>query len=104
MTWYQILYGVTLILSSIGIIVVVIMQLGRQAGLSGAIAGGAETFFGKNKGRSIEAKLAKITKIVAAIFFVAALVASILIMLIYICFYKTNWFFCHFRGKYSTSY
>lgn len=82
MTWYQILFGVTLILSSIGIIVVVIMQQGRQAGLSGAIAGGAETFFGKNKGRSIEAKLAKVTKIVAAIFFVAALVASILFMFI----------------------
>lgn len=80
MTWYQILFGVILIVSSIGIIVIVIMQQGRQAGLSGAIAGGAETFFGKNKGRSIEAKLAKITKIIAAVFFVVALVASLLFM------------------------
>lgn len=80
MTWYQILFGVILVVSSIGIIVIVIMQQGRQAGLSGAIAGGAETFFGKNKGRSIEAKLAKITKIIAAVFFVAALTASLLFM------------------------
>ncbi len=82
MTWYQILFGLTLILSSIGIIIVVILQQGRQAGLSGAIAGGAETFFGKNKGRSIEAKLAKITKIVAIAFFLVAFVASLLFMFI----------------------
>ncbi|HOD02469.1 MAG: preprotein translocase subunit SecG [Firmicutes bacterium ADurb.Bin300] len=82
MTWYQILFGVTLILSSIGIIVVVILQQGRQAGLSGAIAGGAETFFGKNKGRSIEARLAKVTKIIATAFFLIAFVASLLFMFI----------------------
>ncbi|HZK21865.1 MAG TPA: preprotein translocase subunit SecG [Oscillospiraceae bacterium] len=82
MTWYQILFGVTLILSSIGIIVIVVMQQGNQAGLSGAIAGGAETFFGKNKGRSLESKLAKITKIIAAVFFIVALIASVLFMFI----------------------
>jgi len=82
MTWYQILFGVRSILSSIGIIVVVILQQGRQAGLSGAIAGGAETFFGKNKGRSIEARLAKVTKIIATAFFLIAFVASLLFMFI----------------------
>ena len=49
-------------------------------GLSGAISGGADTFFGKNKGRTMEAKLAKFTKIAGAIFFVLALVSSLLVL------------------------
>ena len=42
---------------SLVLVVVVLMQHGKQQGLSGAIAGGAETFFGKNKGRTIDAML-----------------------------------------------
>jgi preprotein translocase subunit SecG len=41
----------------IAIIAVVLLQSGRSAGISGAISGGAETFFGKNKGRTIDAML-----------------------------------------------
>ncbi|MBO5462330.1 MAG: preprotein translocase subunit SecG [Clostridia bacterium] len=78
MEWYQYLIGAVLILSSIVIVVVVMLQQSQQQGLSGAIAGGSDTFFDKNKGRTIESKLAKITKIVAAVFFVVALGASIL--------------------------
>ena len=78
MEWYQYLIGAVLILSSIVIVVVVMLQQSQQQGLSGAIAGGADTFFDKNKGRTIEAKLAGITKIVAIIFFVVALFASVL--------------------------
>lgn len=79
MSTYQIILGVLLIISSIIIIIVVLLQQGRQAGLSGAIAGGAETFFGKNKGRSIEAKLEKWTKAVAIAFFTLTLLTTLLI-------------------------
>ena len=75
--WYHYLIGAVLILSSIVIVVTVMLQQSQQQGLSGAIAGGSDTFFDKNKGRTVEAKLAQITKIVAAVFFVVALGAVI---------------------------
>ncbi len=53
---------------------VVLMQHGKQQGLSGAIAGGAETFFGKNKGRTIDGVLRKVTTVVAALFVISAVV------------------------------
>ena len=62
------------------IIVLVLLQEGKSAGLSGAIAGGAETFFGKNKSRTMESKLVLITKIIAISFFVLALVATLLLL------------------------
>lgn len=49
MAWYAILLGVLLIVTSLAIIIVVLMQESRSQGLSGAIAGGAETFFGKTR-------------------------------------------------------
>ncbi|MGN1317111.1 MAG: preprotein translocase subunit SecG [Acutalibacteraceae bacterium] len=80
--WYHYLIGAILIVSSLVIIVTVMLQQSKQQGLSGAIAGGADTFFDKNKGRTIEAKLAKITKIIAGVFFVVSLVAVILFALV----------------------
>ena len=56
MLWYHYVFGAVLILASIIITIVVLMQEGRSQNLSGAIAGGAETFLGKSKGRTIEAK------------------------------------------------
>ncbi len=82
MLWYQYVLGSVLILISIVLIVIVLMQEGKSAGLSGAIAGGAETFFGKNKGRTYEAKLAKFTKFVAIAFFVLALGTMLLFLFI----------------------
>lgn len=49
-------------------IVVVLMQSGKAQGMSGAIAGGSETFFGKNKARTIDAILEKWTSVVAIAF------------------------------------
>ena len=46
---------------SLILICVVLLQQGKQSGLSGAVAGGAETFFGKNKGRTVDAMLKKLT-------------------------------------------
>ncbi len=68
---------IVLILISIVLIVAVLMQQGQRQGL-GAIGGGAETFFGKNKSKGYEAKMAKITKIGATVFIVLAIVATII--------------------------
>ncbi len=80
--WYHYLIGAVLIISAVVIIVTVMLQQSKQQGLSGAIAGGADTFFDKNKGRTMEAKLSKITKIVAVVFFVIGLAAVILFKLL----------------------
>ena len=53
--------------------VIVLMQEGKSAGLTGTISGMADTYWGKNKGRYMEGKLEKITKILAVVFFVLAL-------------------------------
>lgn len=79
MQWYEILIGVLLIVTSILIVVLVLMQQSRRAGLSGAIAGGADTFFGKNKSRSIEAKLGRFTKVFGVIFFLLALISTFIL-------------------------
>lgn len=73
----QIVMTVLLILSALVVIVTVLMQQGQRQGL-GAIGGGAETFFGKNKAKSFEGKLALATKIGAAVFIVLSLVLAAL--------------------------
>ena len=80
MAVHEIILGIVLILLSVAIVVLVLLQEGKSAGLSGAIAGGAETFFGKNKSRTMESKLVLITKIIAISFFVLALVATLLLL------------------------
>ena len=65
--WLTVVRVIHLILSLI-LIAVVLLQLGKAQGLSGAIAGGSETFFGKNKGRTIDAILSKWTSVVAIAF------------------------------------
>ena len=76
---YEYIISFVLIFLSIAIIVIVLLQQSKQQGLSGAIAGGAETFFGKNKSRSNEAKLSRITKILATCFFVLSLGVTLLL-------------------------
>ena len=80
MAVHEIILGIVLILLSVAIIVLVLLQESKSAGLSGAISGGAETFFGKNKSRTMESKLVLITKIIAISFFVLALVATLLLL------------------------
>lgn len=55
------------------LIVVVLFQSGKSAGLSGSIAGGADTFFGKNKGRTIDAILSKWTSVIAFLFLITSI-------------------------------
>ena len=65
-------------LASIALIAAVLVQSGKESGLSGAIAGGADTFLSKNKAKSLDAKLAKMTKWVAIAFMVLTLVMCFL--------------------------
>ena len=66
------------VLCGLFLIAVVLLQSGKSAGLSGAIAGGADTFLSKNKAKSWDAKLAKATKWVAIAFLVLSLVLALL--------------------------
>lgn len=79
MVWYQYVLGAVLLVVSVIITVIVLLQESRTSGLSGAIAGGADTFFGKTKGRTIEAKLERYTKWLAIIFFVLVLAAFLIL-------------------------
>ena len=65
------------VLCGLAVIAVVMLQSGKSAGLSGAIAGGADTFLSKNKAKSWDAKLARWTKWVAIGFVVLTLVISL---------------------------
>lgn len=60
------------------LIAVVLLQSGKSAGLSGAIAGGVDTFLSKNKAKTWDAKLAKMTKWVAIVFMVLTLVLCLI--------------------------
>ena len=67
---------IVFILVSIVLTVIILMQQGKNAGL-GALAGGSETYWGKNKGRSMEGMLGKITKILIAAFIILAAVLNL---------------------------
>ncbi len=73
----DIVMGIILIIFSIVIIAVVLLQEGRQANL-GAISGAADSFLDKGKARTLDAILAKWTKIIAGVFFVLVLVAMLI--------------------------
>ena len=70
------IFRILLILVCIVMTIIILMQEGKDAGL-GAISGAADTYWGKNKGRSMEGALEKITKILAVLFFVCALVLNL---------------------------
>ena len=75
----KVILTIVLVLVSIGLIVVVLMQEGKNAGL-GSLAGGAgeNSYVAQNKGRTREGKLAKYTKIMVAAFMILALLLNIL--------------------------
>ncbi|MBQ4159397.1 MAG: preprotein translocase subunit SecG [Clostridia bacterium] len=68
------------IIACVVLIAVVLLQSGKSAGLSGTIAGGAETFFGKNKGRTIDAILGKWTVAFAVVFLATSVALSVIVM------------------------
>ncbi|NEU30135.1 preprotein translocase subunit SecG [bacterium LRH843] len=67
---------ILLVIVSICLIVVVLLQSGRSAGLSGAISGGAEQLLGKQKARGIDAVLSRATVILAVLFFVLTITVA----------------------------
>jgi preprotein translocase subunit SecG len=64
-------------LLAIGLTLAVLLQSGKEAGLPGAIAGGAQSLFGKKKG--LEEKLAKLTSALAILFMVSSVVLAFLV-------------------------
>jgi len=62
---------------AIGLIVTVLLQSGKSAGLSGAISGGAETFFGKKKG--LNQLLGKVSTVLAISFMLLAFIVTVLV-------------------------
>lgn len=72
----RILLTVIFIIVCIALVALVLMQEGKSAGL-GAISGAAETYWGKNKGRSMEGLLVKLTKVAAVLFMVLAAVLNL---------------------------
>ena len=73
----RVIVTILYVLICIALVVVVIAQEGKSAGLSGAINGVADTYWGKNKGRSIEGKLELFTKILATAFIVLSVVLNL---------------------------
>jgi preprotein translocase subunit SecG len=68
--------SILLIAASLMLIASILLQSGKSAGLSGEIAGGAESIWGKNKGRSYEGLLEKLTTISAVLFIVITLILA----------------------------
>ncbi|MGJ3204074.1 preprotein translocase subunit SecG [Geobacillus thermoleovorans] len=65
-----------LVIVSIALIAIVLLQSGRSAGLSGAITGGAEQLFGKQKARGLDAVFQRVTVILAILFFVLTILVT----------------------------
>ena len=72
----KIIIQIIFILLCIALTVLVLMQEGKSAGL-GTIAGGADSYWGQNKGRSMEGALVKSTKFLALLFIVLAVVLNL---------------------------
>lgn len=69
----------TIIVSIVSVIMIIVvcLQEGKSAGLSSSISGGSDTYWSRNKGRSKEGRLEKITIIMTVIFFVVAILLNV---------------------------
>ena len=65
------------VIASLALIVLVLLQSGKEAGLSGAIAGGSDTYLSKNKASSLDQKLAQSTKWIALVWILLTLSLSL---------------------------
>ena len=74
----KIILSVVLVLVELALIMVVMLQSGKSAGLSGAISGMADTFLSKNKAKTMDAKLAKATKWVAILWVILTLALCVI--------------------------
>lgn len=74
----KVIITIIYVLICIALVVVVLMQEGKSAGLSGSINGVADTYWGKNKGRSMEGALEKFTKALAVGFILLSIVLNLI--------------------------
>ncbi len=77
MSTAQIVLAVFQLLSGLAVTVIVLMQSGKSAGLSGSISGGADNFLSKGKAKTWDAKLAKLTPVFALIFVILTFVLNL---------------------------
>lgn len=77
MNTLNIVLGIILLVFAVFLVVAVLMQSGKSHNLSGTIAGGADSFFGKSKGKTVDRVLSKLTTVVAVIF-------ALLVVVIYV--------------------
>ena len=75
----EIVLGIVILVLSVILVACVLMQSGKDKRLSGSIAGGAETFFGKTKGKSTDKLFSRITTILSFVFAILAIIMYILI-------------------------
>ena len=71
---FEIILVVLEVIASLALILVVLFQSGKESGLSGALAGGSETYLSKNKMGGLDKKLAKATKWIALFWIVMTLI------------------------------
>ena len=74
----MIVFEILLLVGGVFLVGSILMQQGKSHGLSGSIAGGAETFFGKEKGAQIDSRLSKATSVIGVVFVVIALVVYVI--------------------------
>ena len=74
----EIAIGILLIIAAVFLVVAVLLQSGKSHNLSGTIAGGAETFFGKSKASTMDKKLSKLTTVVAIVFVLLVIVSYLM--------------------------
>ena len=67
------------IILALVLVVAVLLQSGKSAGLSGTISGGAETFFGKNKARTLDGMLSRVTTVTAVLFIITSFVLALVL-------------------------
>ena len=77
MSVFKTIVTILQLLSGLSLSVIILMQSGKSAGLSGAIAGGAENFFAKGKAKTWDEKLAKMTKWFALAFMLLSLLLNL---------------------------
>lgn len=73
---FYLIASIIIAIASVIMIVAVCLQEGKSAGLSGSISGGSDSYWSRNKGRSKEGKLEKITIIVMIAFFIIAILLN----------------------------
>ncbi len=77
MATLKVILQIIYVLVCIALVIIVLRQEGKNAGLSGALTGSSETYWAKNKGRSMEGNLERITKYLAAAFMVLSVVLNL---------------------------